>query len=456
MKKGIATILCAAVLVSALTACGSTDERLNVTTAKVKSTGTLLAADYIGTIHAASTMAVYSTVSAKIASVNVKLGQQVKAGDILMQLDTSDAALALKQAQAALDTANISADKVGSAANLQAAQQASQALAAAQNELHDAQANYTLVKKQYDQNILTAAAQAAYDQAKNAYTKTSLMASTGAASPNDLKLAQDALNSASAQLESAKASAQNALNAADTRQKNAQNALNTAEQNSALTQQTVNPDNSAAAKAGVKSAETAVQVAQKRISDSTVRAAIGGTVGTVNVKAGDMASPQLPAFQLVGGTGMEADVSVTENRVAGLTIGSKATVYPASGLGPVEGTVSEISSMASAQSGLFPVKILLPGGEGLMDGMQASVHFTDTDTSGTVLVPARSVLSRNGKQVVFAARNGKAVEVSVTAGKTQGAYIAVTGLSGSDQVLVQGADKAKGGEDLRIVSNTNG
>jgi HlyD family secretion protein len=456
MKKGIATILCAAVLISALTACGGSDERLNVTTAKVKSTGTLLAADYIGTIHAASAMAVYSTVSAKVASVNVKLGQQVKAGDILMQLDTSDAALALKQAQAALDTANISAHKVGSAANPQAAQQTSQALAAAQNELHDAQANYALIKKEYDQNILTASAQTAYDQAKNAYTKTSLMASTGAASPNDLKLAQDALNSASAQLESAKAAAQNTLNAADTKQKNAQNALNTAEQNSALTQQTVNPDNAAAAKAGVKSAEATVQVAQKRISDSTVRAAIDGTVGAVNVKAGDMVSPQLPAFQISGNAGMKADASVTENRALKLTVGSKATVYPSSGGSPIVGTVSEISSMASAQSGLFPVKILLTDGQRLMDGMQATIHFPETETPGTVLVPSRSVLNRDGKSVVFVARNGKAAEVAVIAGETQGAYVSVKGLSGSDEVLVQGADKAKSGDDLHVISNANG
>lgn len=456
MKKGISIILCAAMLLTFLTACGGTDDRLSVTTAKVKSTDALASADYNGVIHSAKSMAVISTVSAKVASVNVKMGQTVKAGDVLMQLDTSDARLALKQAQAGLGTANANARKIGSAGSKQAAQQASQALSAAQNEVRDSAANYSLVKKQYDQNQLIAPAQAAYDKAKSDYEKTKLMVSTGAASPYDLKNAQNTLNSAGAQLESAKAAAQNTLNAADTRRKNAQNALNTAQVNYNLTMQAINPENEAAAKAGVDSASAAVQIAQKRINDSTVKAPMDGTVGAVNVKEGDLAAPQAPAFQIVGNSVMEVAVNVTESMVRKLSVGQKASVFLAAAGVKVDGTVTEITSMASPQSGMFPVKLSIANTQNLKDGMQASVHFPGTGSAGTVLVPTRSVLNRDGKSIVFAARGGKAAQVEVTVGETQGAYVEVKGLGSGDEVIVQGVNKAKDGVNLHIVSNTNG
>lgn len=456
MKKGISMLLCAATLFSALTACSGKDGRLSVTTAKVKNPDALISADYSGVIHASTTMAVFPSVSAKVLAVPVKMGQPVKAGDLLMQLDTSDAQLALKQAQAGLDTANANAQKAVSAGNRQSVQQAQQALSAAQNERHDSTANYNLVKKQYDQNTMTAQAQAAYDKAESDYAKTKLMVSTGAASQNDLNTAQDALSSAEAQLASAQAAAQNALNAADTRMQNAQAALNTAQVNYNLTMQTINPDNEAAAKAGVDSAETAVQIAQKRIDDSTVRAPMDGTVGAVNVKTGDFAGTQAPAFQIVGTSAMEVTVNVTESMVCKLKTGGKASVFlDAAGI-QTEGTVAEIASMANAQSGMFPVKVAVSNADGLKDGMQASVRFSAGGDSESVLVPSRSVVKRNGKSVVFVARNGKAVQVEVTVGETQGAYVSVKGPGVSDEVIVQGADKAQDGLDLHIVSNTNG
>ena len=455
MKKVISVSLCAAMLVLSLTACSGSDDRLSVTTAKVKSTDALTAADYTGTVHAAQSVAIIPSVSAKVASVAVVLGQQVKAGDVLMQLDTSDAALGLKQAQAGLDTANANYEKISSAASKQAVVQAQQALAAAQNEMRDANTNYSLVKKQFDQKTAVAPAQAAYDKAKADYDRAKLMLSTGAASQYDVNNAQNAMNAASAQLESAKASAQTSMNAADSRQKNAQNSLNTAQENYNLTVGSLNPENVKAAQASVDSAEVAVEVARKRISDSTVKSPIAGTVGAVSVKAGDLAVQQAPSFQIVGDTGMEVTVNVTETMIRKLAVGSKASVVISATGEKFDGSVTEMATMATAQTGMFTVKVGIGSADGLKDGMQADVNFSGDGNTGTVLVPAKSVLNRDGKSVVFAARNGKAVQVDVTVGETQGAYVEVKGPGKDDEVLVQGANKAKNGVDLHIVSNTN-
>jgi HlyD family secretion protein len=456
MKKVISVSLCAAVLVFSLAACNGTDNRLSVTTAKVKSTNTLTSVDYSGVIHASQSVAVISSVSAKAVSVNVKLGQKVKAGETLMQLDTSDAILGLKQAQAGLDSANANYEKVSTAGSDQAAIQARQALLASQNEQRDASANYVLVKKQFDEKSGIAPAQAAYDKAKSDYNKTKLLFSTGASTQYDLTNAQNTLSSASAQLESATATAQTTMNAADSRQKNALNALKTAQENYDLTVNSLNPVNVKAVKASVDAAEATLEVAQKRISDSAVKSPITGTIGAVNVKIGDLVTPQVPSFQLIGNTGMEVDVNVTESMVRKLVTGTKATVTIAATGEQFASSVTEIAPMANVQSGLYLVKAGISDSGTLKDGMQTTVHFESNDNTGFVLVPAKSVLERDGKSIVFAARNGRAVQVDVTTGQVQGAYINVKGLSNSDEVIVQGAGKAKSGDTLHIVSNTNG
>ncbi|MBW7572319.1 efflux RND transporter periplasmic adaptor subunit [Caproiciproducens faecalis] len=456
MKKLICAFLSVIMLLVPLTSCSGSDGTVSVTTAKVKNTNTLVTADYYSSIHSSDTTAVISTVTAKVVSVNVKLGQHVSAGDVLMQLDTSDAQLALKQAQAGLDNANAAAEKINSAATQQALQQASQTLAAAKNEAHDATANYNAVKAQYNKNLTVAPAQAAYDKAQGDYNKVKLMFSTGAASQFDLTNAQNALTSAAAQLQMAKDSALNALNAAATRQKNAQNVLASAQQNDTLTQQTLNPQNQASAKAAVDAAQVAVDTAQKRIDDSLVKAPIDGTVGVVNVKKGDLSAPQTPAFQIVGGSYMTITVNVTESLVDRLTQGQKATVFLSASGRQVEGTVSEIASMALPQTGMFPVKLTVADNGKLRDGMQAAVHFNETGVPGTVLVPVRSVLNQDGKSVVYAVRSGKAAQVEVTVSDTQGAYDAVKGLNDGDEVVVQGIKKVKDGSSLHIVSNING
>lgn len=455
MKKRFSVSLCAVTLLFALTACSGGNDRLSVTTARVK-TSAVSGTEYSAAIHAAESVAVIPSVSAKVSSVPVKLGQAVKAGDVLMQLDTSDAQLALKQAQAALDIANANYQKAASAGSQQAILQAKQALNAAQNEVRDAAANYSLVKTQVEQNTTIAPAQAAYDKAKADYDKAVLLLSNGAASEFDVKMAKNALDSAAAQLESAKATSQNTLNSADSRLKNAQSNLSTAQQTYNLTTDSINPETVKAAKASVDSAAVGVEVAQKRITDSTVTAPIDGKVGAVNVKVGDLAVQQSPAFQIIGNSNMEAETSVTETLIQKLKTGDPATVILAATVETLKGTVTEIAPMANPQTGMFPVKIALPVSSVLKDGMQATVRFSDSAQGNTVLVPAKSVVTREGKSVVFTVQNGKAVETTVTIGEKQGAYLSVQGLKDTDEVIVQGVNKAQNGSLLHIVSNTNG
>lgn len=453
LLKLFSVALCVLLLAGMLGGCGGSDA-LSVTTVKTKSADRDANTDYYGTIHAAVSMAVIPNVMGKVEKVDVTLGQVVNAGDVLMKLDTADAALLLKQAQASLDSAQANYEKISTASNKQAEAQARQTLTAAQNELRDANTNYDTVKSQYDSGSLVAPAQATYDSAKSEYDRLSFLVSMGEESNYTLKYAQNSLNTATAQLQNAKASALTAMNSADSRRKNANSALNTAQENYALTVTSVNPENIKAAKASLETAKVSVEIAQKRIDDSVIKAPIHGAVSIINVKAGDIDGQQTEAFHILSGDSMEVDVNVTEGAAAKLTTGLSATVTLTGNGETCAGTVSEVSPMADTKTGMYLVKLVLTEVDKLRDGMQATVRFAGDD-DGSVLVPQKSIVEKEGKHFVYLVKDGKATSAEVTLGNQQGAYVVVNGLETGAEVILQGADKATAGATVHIIANAN-
>ena len=453
--RTICTILCGALLAVSLSGCGQEDASVPVTTAKVKATDTLSASEYSATVRDTLTRAVIPNISGKVVQVHAELGQQVKAGDVLMELDTADALLSLKQARAGLVSAQANYNKISSSGVKQSESQARQALESAQSEVRDATDNYNTVKDQFDRGVATAPAQAAYDAAKSEYDRIAFMVSIGEESEYSLTTAQGNLNTAAAQLDTAKTSAQNSLTNAETRLRNAQSAQRTAQENYTLTVNALNPENVKAAKASIESSQVAVEIAQKRIDDSVIRAPIDGVIAAVNVKPGDMAAQQAAAFEIYGNQTMEVEVSVTESAAAKLAAGSAAQITITASGEVREGSVATLSPSADPATGTFTVKVAFADSTGLRDGMNATVRFS-APPSDQVFVPLKSLIDEGGAQVVYAVRGGSAARVEVTPGDTRGAYIAVSGLAPEDEVIVQGADRVGDGAAVHIVSNVNG
>src|SRR5581483_920757 len=84
-------------------------------------TGTITnAVTATGPVSAASAVPLNFKSSGKLASINVKVGDQVKAGDVLATLDTTDLQSQLQQAQATLASAQANYNKVTAGATPQA------------------------------------------------------------------------------------------------------------------------------------------------------------------------------------------------------------------------------------------------------------------------------------------------------------------------------------------------
>ncbi|MBI2723444.1 MAG: biotin/lipoyl-binding protein [Chloroflexi bacterium] len=217
-----------------------------------------------GTVSAQKTSNLGFTTSGKVVGVYVTLGQAVKQGDALAQLDSTDAVNALRTAQATLSTQR------AKLATLLAGGTASQLAAA-------------------DQSLLQA--QAAYDKAVQAQIDL-----TAPPLPTDMEAAQQGVTSAQAQLTTAQEARQTLDSTAVAGVAKAQAALSTADDGVSQAQQGVDDAQASltAAEAALASAETAYCPdpdvgfcggAELPLSSSSVSALSTAAAGSDAVKA---------------------------------------------------------------------------------------------------------------------------------------------------------------------------
>lgn len=457
MKKIISAALCAVLSLTLFTGCSS--QEASVTVAKVKTNSNLGDLTYDGNISASESVAIIPSVSGKVTSVSADIGTLVKKNQVLFTIDDAAAKLQLKQAQAGFDSASANASKVTGASNPQSEMQAKQTLERAENELRDATNSYASTKAQYDNNSLTAPAQVAYDNALSYYEKLSILVAAGGESQFNLDTAKNALDTAKAQLETAKSQSKNAMDSADSRLNNARVSLDAARENYSLTISSLNPENAKVAKAQTESAQAALDIAKKNVDDTVVKSPISGHIASKTIKTGDMISPSQIAMTVIDPSKMEMIINVSDAYIDEVFNGIgklKAEVMVSATGETITGTVIAASPGADSVKGLYSVKLSFSNEDNrLKDGMLASARLIDDASAKEMFVPQQSIITEDSKTYVYTVTDGSLSKIEVTTGDTRNRYIAVTGLSADDSVVVDGADKVTENGKFRIISIGN-
>lgn len=454
MKKTISSALCAVLLLGILSGCSSS--QTSITVAKVKTQTYLGDISYDGKISSSESVTIIPLSSGKVTSIKADIGSEVEKDDILFTIDDTVSKLQLKQAQASLSSANANYSKIVSAANPQAATQARQALERAENELRDAKNAYSNTKMQFDDKSLIAPARAAYENALANYERISALVPLGGESQVSLDTAKNALDTASAQFENAKAQAKSAMDSVDSRLKNAQISLSAAQENYNLTTGSLNPENTKLAKSQVQSAQAAFDMAQKNVNDTVIKAPIKGQITLNNIKFGDMASAQSPAMAIINPKNMEMTIKVSDAYIDEIFSDKEsiaADVLVSATGETVKGTVTAASPGADPVNGLYSVKIsFVNEDKKLKDGMLASARLINEKSKSQMFVPLESILEEGGTKFVYTVNGSELVKKQVLTGQEKNRYISVQGLSPDDQVVVEGADKVSENSKFRIVN----
>ncbi len=375
--------------------------------------------------------------SGRVNKVNVQVGDAVKKGQLLMELDTTDLELALRTAKANLENqkANFDATKT----NLQFA------LRTAQATLANSQANLEAAKAKAAQNPnQLIAAKAALDKATitlqkaqsdyNAIAWRADIAMTPQA--QTLQNATIDYNTALANynITASNISNDTSLKQAQTQFERDQVALEQAQRNLDTSMRT--------AQAQLDSSQTAFDQATRNLEKARLYAPFDGIVAQVGFGVGDSAGSGT-AITIVDLSQLQVKVTIAEVDVAKIKAGQTAqmTLDALPGM-TYNAKVLAIGPVATVTQGVvnYPVTVAITNNDGqVKPGMTANLAIAVDQRENVLLVPLRAVRTLGNQKTVTVEYKGQSIAVPVTTGLSNDQYVEITspGIQEGDQVSIQ-------------------
>lgn len=462
----------------------------NVSTATVQRGSLAATVNAAGNIQAHQAADLSFGQSGTVQKINVKLGDRVKAGDVLAELDTADLQLQLRSAQVSMKNAqdtlaqtknpNTEQDIANARATLASAQAAydevtagaSQAdLAASEAAVASAKAAYDAAVKSAgtsDSSLVSAAAtfekaRIALEAAQGAYDKVSWRGDSAASGEaqtlqsatidyESAKAAYEALVSTSKSDASSKvASAASALQSARAslaKLKNQVTAADLASAQATLTQAQNSLDKLLAgpdaneldiAQNGVESAQIALDQAELTLQHAQIVAPFDGTVTAVDIKLGQSASGT--AFAIADLDHLEIVVNMAEVDINRVQVGQQAGVtLDAVTDATFQGKVSQIAPAGVLSSGVvnYPVTVALSDPTAAVKtGMTANLNIITDQRDNVLMVPNRALRTVAKQKVVTVLFEGQQIQMPVQTGLSNDTMTEIaSGLKEGDVVVL--------------------
>ncbi len=193
---------------------------------------------------------------------------------------------------------------------------------------------------------------------------------------------------------------------------------------------------------------------QAQVEDLFVRAPFAGHIIQTFTEVGQWVGRGGEIAQVISIDTVRVYVDVPERYVPQLTLGDRADLFvDALGGDPIAGRVVVILAEGYASSRTFPVVVGALNREGRMrSNMSARVRFQIAQPKTSLLVHKDALVSGRQGQVVYLARDGKAVSYPVQTGLAHKGYVAVTGeLAPGDLAVVRGNERLTDGQTVRII-----
>jgi HlyD family secretion protein len=362
---------------------------------------------YASKLEANQVVTVSSKTSGKIATVNVKVGDKVKAGQVLFTLDTSDLKAQLQEQQAALDAANANLSKTSGTSVTQAMQTSEQQIAKDQ---------------------------ITYNNAKDNYDKMQQLYNAGAIAKQNLDDANTSLDTASLQLNSDK-------------------------DNLNLQKGQIGPEAVQAASAQVEQSQAAVNYAQTQINDSSITSPIDGIVSAEVADVGSVTSATVTlgnegTITIIDSSTLIPQISVPDKAIGRLKVG-EAVLVAVSSLGDknITGVIDNISPDADPKTNSYTVKVKIDNSNGdLLSGMFVKISLPDQKKDNVLTVPNEAISIENGIDYIYTVDTSKIKKVIVATGISNDKITEVTGnVKEGTEIITEGQNLLSDGENVKVV-----
>ncbi len=473
---------------------------------------------YIGTVMPQEQVYVIPKTSGTVTETFFEVGDQVQAGDVLFKIDDEAAQLQMANARAAYESAQAGVTaQNGGARDLQNYQTEEQIRQLRESlydtddqiaelednlgDLRDAGGKLSSAKEQAQAGVDAAgtafyAANNEYESVKNDIStkkdriesinkeinengstqellsektelETSIIELTARLSELNVKVietkaavdqARAGVDQIQAQLDSidaSKAQIKSGIDQAENGQDTIRDNLSMAEQAYAITQNEIYPQSDAVSAAQLQQASVGIDSAQMQLDFCTVTSPISGIVESVSVEKNGMASAGNPAYIISNRESMTVTFFVAEKAKNVLNIGDPITIERNEHI--YDGAITEIGTMANAQTKLFQVKASIAGagvGENaLPNGVSVKVYATTEKEDSKLMIPYDSIYFSAGDAYVYCVENGQIVRKEVTVGLMSDEEAVIEeGLTEDSQVVSNWSSKLRNGVEADVVS----
>ncbi len=408
--------------------------------------------------------------SGRIASVNVMVGSYVNSGQILATIDSNDIRAQLAQAEAAIDVQNaqIEGAKINLSGNANALV----------DKIRDAYSKSDdAISTQVDQffyNPTSASTDLRFTIADSSLQKDvdalrvsiGQMMSKWSSSLGNLSSNKD--------LGTYSQTAKSNLNQVKSFTDKASSALNILEASSYPTQTTINgwKANVSAARASIATASSTLIAAEDawsaaasnlslrqtelasdvanvdnykaQLAKTSIVSPISGIVTGVDIKPGEVASSNIPAFHIISSGKFEIEANVPEADITKVKIGSDVNVtLDAYGDEVIfKAKVVAIDPAETIIEGVTTYKVTIQFAENderVKSGMTANINIKGKVQSNVIVVPQQTIINRDGGKIVKVLKKDNTIsEVNVEVGlRGYDGNIAITsGLNDGDKVIL--------------------
>ena len=390
---------------------------VRVETGASSATGAVLSAS--GYVVAHHKIAVGAKVMGRVAWIGVEKGDRVREGQVLVRLEDQEFRAQVNQAKANLAAAQARLDQLRAGSRPQEKLKDKAAVAQADANLKNAEAEYDRAARLYPGGIISKAE----------------------------------LDRAIAQRDAARA------------------ALEAVRQSSSMTEIGPRAEEISAAAAQVKQFQAALDYANTQLAATEIKAPVSGTVLERIVERGEMVSPsavgesgaKTSVVSLADLNDLQIELDISQQDFARLKMGQRAEIIPEAFQNlKYSGFIAEIAPEANRAKATVQVKVKVESpDEQLRPEMNARVNFlTDAAAepengkpAARVMVPKAAVVHRDGGDFVFVVKGTRVEQRFIRLGEASGDfYNVIEGLSGGESAAVTGVEKLRDGDRVKLNS----
>ncbi|MBQ9185095.1 MAG: efflux RND transporter periplasmic adaptor subunit [Bacteroidales bacterium] len=194
----------------------------------------------------------------------------------------------------------------------------------------------------------------------------------------------------------------------------------------------------------VAQANAQLEIAKKNLNDCRLTAPVSGIIGKKKVNAGETVVPSQTVATILDISSVWVKVAVPEEEIGKIATTTKTGIGIKAIGKDVPGGRIEKGIVADALTHTYSIRINVANpGRDILPGMVASVNINADASEDGITLPVESVQkAADGSLFVWVAESGAAAMKTVTTGGTIGNRIMIkSGLSGGDNVIVEGWQK---------------